>query len=204
MSRKKPEVGQLLDQMAQGVFAAAREYGWTEEQARKDASPTSSGHPTGSADPTGPGDPTSPGHPTSPVDATSPVDTDGDGTPDYQDTDADGIPDSVEKDRNPDATASPGGTIHPGDTTAAAASPGGSVSGGSVGSGPGSGSGTVGVGGQATGGGTGGAAGGADGLPVAAAIAPVGVLGAAGATAWAVHRRRAQREDATEDEDDYL
>ncbi|HST67424.1 MAG TPA: hypothetical protein VLM05_19785, partial [Mycobacteriales bacterium] len=37
-SRKKPEVGQLLDQLAQGVFAAAREYGWTEEQARKDAS----------------------------------------------------------------------------------------------------------------------------------------------------------------------
>src|SRR6185437_2860169 len=37
-ARKKPEIGQLLEQMATGLFAAAREYGWTEEQARKDAS----------------------------------------------------------------------------------------------------------------------------------------------------------------------
>src|SRR5258708_9768482 len=35
-SRKKPEVGQLLDQLANGVFAAAREYGGTEEQAPND------------------------------------------------------------------------------------------------------------------------------------------------------------------------
>jgi hypothetical protein len=40
---------------------------------------------------------------------------------------------------------------------------------------------------------------------VAAAVAPVGVLGAAGAAAWAVHRKRAQeREDAAETEDDEL
>src|ERR1700750_2717565 len=37
-SRKKPEIGQLLDQMATGLFAAAREYGWTDEQARPGAS----------------------------------------------------------------------------------------------------------------------------------------------------------------------
>ena len=37
---------------------------------------------------------------------------------------------------------------------------------------------------------------------VAAAVAPVGVLGAAGAAAWAVHRKRVQeREDAVKDED---
>jgi cytochrome c-type biogenesis protein CcmH/NrfF len=42
-------------------------------------------------------------------------------------------------------------------------------------------------------------------LPLAAAVAPVGVLGVAGAAAWAVHRRRVQeREDAIEDEDDEL
>jgi hypothetical protein len=41
---------------------------------------------------------------------------------------------------------------------------------------------------------------------VAAAVAPVGVLGAAGAAAWAVHRKRAQeREDDTgDDEDEFL
>jgi hypothetical protein len=40
---------------------------------------------------------------------------------------------------------------------------------------------------------------------VAAAVAPVGVLGAAGAAAWAVHRKQArEREDAAEPEDDEL
>ena len=40
---------------------------------------------------------------------------------------------------------------------------------------------------------------------MAAAVAPVGVLGVAGAAAWAVHRKRArEREDAIEDEDDEL
>jgi hypothetical protein len=39
------------------------------------------------------------------------------------------------------------------------------------------------------------------GLPVAAAVAPVGLLGAAGAAAWAVHRRNA-REDAEADVDE--
>ncbi len=42
-----------------------------------------------------------------------------------------------------------------------------------------------------------------DGLPLAAAAAPVGVLGAAGAVAWAVHRRNARDEqDAPPDEDE--
>jgi cytochrome c-type biogenesis protein CcmH/NrfF len=42
-------------------------------------------------------------------------------------------------------------------------------------------------------------------LPLAAAVAPVGVLGVAGAAAWAVHRRRVQeRGYAVEDEDDEL
>ena len=51
-SRKKPEVGHLLDQLAQGVFTAAREYGWTEEQARKDASDNPDGStPAGSSSP---------------------------------------------------------------------------------------------------------------------------------------------------------
>lgn len=129
-SRKQPEIGQLLDQMATGLFAAAKEDGWTEERARRNASDNpdgsspggshpgsggggGSGSPGGgmSGSPTGTGDPTSPG---------GPVDTDGDGTPDYRDTDSDndGIPDSVEKGGNPDASASPDSTMHPGDTTA--------------------------------------------------------------------------------------
>ena len=71
--------------------------------------------------------------------------------------------------------------------------------------GRGSGSGAVGLGGQATGGGSGAGPAAAHRLPVAAAVAPVGVLGAAGAAAWAVHRRRVQeREDAVEAEDDEL
>ena len=63
----------------------------------------------------------------------------------------------------------------------------------------------MGLGGQATGGGSSATGGGTDGLPVAAAVAPVGVLGAAGAAAWAVHRKRVQEhEDAAETEDDEL
>ena len=50
-SRKKPEIGQLLDQMATGLFAAAREYGWTEEQARRDASDNPDGSTPGGSHP---------------------------------------------------------------------------------------------------------------------------------------------------------
>jgi len=55
-SRKRPEIGQLLDQMATGLFAAARVYGWTEEQARRDASDNPDGStPGGSQHPGGGG-----------------------------------------------------------------------------------------------------------------------------------------------------
>ena len=55
-SRKKPEIGQLLDQIATGLFAAARVYGWTEEQARRDASDNPDGStPGGSQHPGGGG-----------------------------------------------------------------------------------------------------------------------------------------------------
>src|SRR4051794_36493178 len=55
-SRKKPEIGQLLDQMATGLFAAARVYGWTEEQARRDVSDNPDGStPGGSQRPGGGG-----------------------------------------------------------------------------------------------------------------------------------------------------
>ena len=61
-SRKKPEVGQLLDQLSQGVFAAAREYGWTEDQARKDAAGNPDGStPGGQQSPGGGGGASSPG-----------------------------------------------------------------------------------------------------------------------------------------------
>src|ERR1700712_297830 len=46
-SRKKPEIGRLLDQLSKGVFAAAKEYGWTEEQARKDAADNPDGSTPG-------------------------------------------------------------------------------------------------------------------------------------------------------------
>src|SRR5829696_7872976 len=305
-TQKRPEVGGLLDQLGQAVFAAAREYGWTEEQARQDAadrpggetspaggtspgagtspgSGTSRGGPTTPGEPTSPGDPTTPGDPSTPAEPTAPGDST---TPDD-----DGTPDAVEKDGNPDARVSDpvtgtgsggmgsggmgsagppyggdtgsgtdpdsigdpveygsGGSPLPGHAAADTAPPagllgsdavgggtggggtggggadpgaGGRVGGGSGGSGGGvgsaggavpehrvadpatltgggsvgSGSGTVGLGGDATGGGTAPAAD-RDGLPVAAAIAPVGLLGAAGAAAWAVHRRKAREEQA--------
>ena len=65
-ARKKPEIGQLLEQMATGLFAAAREYGWTEEQARKDASDNPDGSTPGSHPGSGGGS-TSPGGGMSPT-----------------------------------------------------------------------------------------------------------------------------------------
>jgi hypothetical protein len=79
------------------------------------------------------------------------------------------------------------------------ADPASLTGGGSVGAG----SGSVGLGGDATGGGAAPAAV-HNGLPVAAAVAPVGLLGAAGAAAWAVHRKRSREEEAGADEDDDL
>src|SRR5829696_1719624 len=109
-TQKRPEVGGLLDQLGQAVFAAAREYGWTEEQARQDAAdrpggetspaggtspgagtspgsgtspggPTTPGEPTSPGDPTTPGDPSTPAEPTAPGDSTTPGDSSTPGDP---------------------------------------------------------------------------------------------------------------------------
>ncbi|CAA9292355.1 MAG: hypothetical protein AVDCRST_MAG41-4472, partial [uncultured Corynebacteriales bacterium] len=69
-TRTRPEVGRLLDQLAQGVFAAAREYGWTEEQARRDASGSPTGGGPGGGSPPGGG--TSAGGGAAPGGGTSP------------------------------------------------------------------------------------------------------------------------------------